>query len=267
MNATVRRNRGTDIDAACGQLAARAAPSRHGGPAGGALARPPAVSGTGPLRRAVDAFVVAVAPGPHPPGRGVPHPRRRQAPGRRGAGGVQPHRRLRRRRRPPHRRRARRLHRRLRPPVRHRGPGRQPQRHAGRRACSPAAGRSSTPRRRCSTSWCRPTAATAATGRGRYYRAALDIGHTVLALDAFPAHAELSAVERFRSALLPAHGRGRRPPTGRTPPDRRPPRPARRPAPPAGRAGGRPGRRPAGPAPAHRGAAGRARRAGRAWRR
>jgi len=35
-----------------------------------------------------------------------------------------------------------------------------------------------------------------------YYRAALDIGHTVLALDAFPAHAELSAVERFRSALL-----------------------------------------------------------------
>ncbi len=35
-----------------------------------------------------------------------------------------------------------------------------------------------------------------------YYRSALDIGHTVLALDAFPAHAELSAVERFRSALL-----------------------------------------------------------------
>ncbi len=35
-----------------------------------------------------------------------------------------------------------------------------------------------------------------------YYGAALDIGHTVLALDAFPAHAELSAIERFRSALL-----------------------------------------------------------------
>ncbi|HEX7276767.1 MAG TPA: AAA family ATPase [Acidimicrobiales bacterium] len=35
-----------------------------------------------------------------------------------------------------------------------------------------------------------------------YYTAALDIAHTVLALDAFPAHAELSAVERFRSALL-----------------------------------------------------------------
>ena len=35
-----------------------------------------------------------------------------------------------------------------------------------------------------------------------YYTAALDIGHTVLALDAFPSHAELSAVERFRSALL-----------------------------------------------------------------
>ncbi len=35
-----------------------------------------------------------------------------------------------------------------------------------------------------------------------YYTAALAIGHTVLALDAFPAHAELSAIERFRSTLL-----------------------------------------------------------------
>ena len=37
-----------------------------------------------------------------------------------------------------------------------------------------------------------------------YYTAALAIGHTVLALDAFPSHAELSAVERFRTALLQA---------------------------------------------------------------
>jgi SpoVK/Ycf46/Vps4 family AAA+-type ATPase len=37
-----------------------------------------------------------------------------------------------------------------------------------------------------------------------YYTAALAIGHTVLALDAFPSHAELSAIERFRSALLQA---------------------------------------------------------------
>ncbi len=37
-----------------------------------------------------------------------------------------------------------------------------------------------------------------------YYTAALDIAHTVLALDSFPAHAELSAVERFRGALLRA---------------------------------------------------------------
>ncbi len=37
-----------------------------------------------------------------------------------------------------------------------------------------------------------------------YYTAALAIGHTVLALDAFPSHAELSAVERFRSALMHA---------------------------------------------------------------
>jgi Cdc6-like AAA superfamily ATPase len=37
-----------------------------------------------------------------------------------------------------------------------------------------------------------------------YYTAALAVGHTVLALDAFPSHAELSAIERFRSALLQA---------------------------------------------------------------
>ena len=37
-----------------------------------------------------------------------------------------------------------------------------------------------------------------------YYTAALAVGHTVLALDAFPSHAELSAVERFRTALLQA---------------------------------------------------------------
>ena len=37
-----------------------------------------------------------------------------------------------------------------------------------------------------------------------YYTAAVDIGHTVLALDAFPSHGELSAIERFRSALLRA---------------------------------------------------------------
>ncbi|MEA2717588.1 MAG: hypothetical protein QOI99_1905, partial [Actinomycetota bacterium] len=58
-----------------------------------------------------------------------------------------------------------------------------------------------------------------------YYRAALDIGHTVLALDAFPAHAELSAIERFRSALLRTmDAAGVRRPGG-------PPLPARAPVP------------------------------------
>jgi Cdc6-like AAA superfamily ATPase len=38
----------------------------------------------------------------------------------------------------------------------------------------------------------------------RYYQAAMDIGHAVCALDNHPSHAELTALERFRSTLLGA---------------------------------------------------------------
>ena len=38
----------------------------------------------------------------------------------------------------------------------------------------------------------------------RYYQAAVDIGHAVCALDNYPSHAELTAIERFRSTLLQA---------------------------------------------------------------
>jgi len=38
----------------------------------------------------------------------------------------------------------------------------------------------------------------------RYYQAAVDIAHAVCALDDYPSHAELTAIERFRSTLLAA---------------------------------------------------------------
>ena len=38
----------------------------------------------------------------------------------------------------------------------------------------------------------------------RYYQAAVDIAHAVCALDDYPSHAELTAIERFRSTLLGA---------------------------------------------------------------
>ncbi|MDP8937898.1 MAG: AAA family ATPase [Actinomycetota bacterium] len=38
----------------------------------------------------------------------------------------------------------------------------------------------------------------------RYYQAAMDIGHAICALDDHPSHAELTAIERFRSTLLTA---------------------------------------------------------------
>ena len=120
----------------------------------------------------------------------------------------------------PHRRRAVGLHRRLRRPLRHGGPGRQPDRAAGRRPAHRASARSSTRPSPLFDLLVRADASGRTGNSWRYYLAAARHRHAVFAIDDDPVPRR---ADRRRAVPLHAaagHGQGRRPPSRPAPPPR-----------------------------------------------